>query len=112
MSYSGAHTLEATIPYFEEACEYMTQTNPSVILLLGHWNTKGLGCTSDMNVPDTYREIIDTIPQCNNEGIRDKLRYIMGHMHCNVVVEDDVGFMVSIGVSGGGGIVLCITICI
>lgn len=87
--------MEETTPYFEEACEFMTNNDPSAVLLLGHWNTKGLGCTNDMNVPDTYREIIETIPKCNTHHMKEKLRYIMGHMHCNVVVEDDVGFMVS-----------------
>lgn len=93
ISYSGAHSYEEMESSFEEACNFMTNdSNPSTILLLGHWNTPGLGCELEMNVPSTYKELLN-IPVCSS--LKNKMRYLMGHMHCNVVVEDDIGFMVA-----------------
>lgn len=92
ISYSGAHDYISTAPYLEEACDYFNANPPDAVLLLGHWNSRGLGCSSDMSVPEFYKEILE-IPSCS--GLGDKLRYVMGHLHCNTVVEPDVGFMVA-----------------
>jgi hypothetical protein len=93
LAYSGGHTYEEMLPYFEESCAYMASSGPAAVLLLGHWNTPGLGCPQEMNVPATYRQILE-VPAC--AGIADKFRYMMGHEHCNKVVEPDVGFMVNL----------------
>lgn len=91
VAYSGGHSYEDMLPYFEESCNYMTSSGVSAVLLLGHWNTPGLGCPQGMNVPSTYRQILQ-VPAC--AGLEKKIRYMMGHEHCNKVVEKDVGFMV------------------
>ena len=44
-----------------------------------------------MFVPATYHEIL-SLPAC--APIADRMKYFMGHEHCNKVVEKDVGFMV------------------
>lgn len=92
ISYSGAHDYISTAPYLEEACDYFTANPADAVLLLGHWNSRGLGCDSDMTVPSAYREMLE-IPSC--AGLSGKMRYVMGHLHCNTVVEPDVGFMVA-----------------
>lgn len=93
MSYSGGHSYNESAPYFEEACNFMTESAAAAVVLLGHWNLPGLGCTADMDVPHTYKEILSTIPACAE--LSGKMRYMMGHVHCNVVVEQDVGYMVA-----------------
>ena len=70
----------------------MSDNVVEAVLLLGHWNSPGLGCPSDMNVPATYRQLVEDIPAC--KSIENRLKYMMGHEHCNKVVEEDVGFMV------------------
>ena len=52
ISYSGAHSYDEMLPYFEEACSYLDAQAPAAVLLQGHWNTQGLGCPSEMNVPE------------------------------------------------------------
>lgn len=97
IAYSGAHTFDESSSLFDEACQHLNSetggAGADAVVLLGHWNTPGLGCPEDMNVPKTYRQLIAEIPSC--AAISDKMRYIMGHMHCNVVYEQDVGFMVA-----------------
>jgi hypothetical protein len=91
IGYSGAHTFSSMQSYFEEACTWAASNNPSVVLLLGHWNNAGDGCEVEATTPATYREIA-ALPQC--APIASKLKYFMGHKHCNYVTETDVGFMV------------------
>jgi len=92
IAYSGGHSYEEMLPYFEESCEFMTSADPEAVLLLGHWNSPGLGCPKDMFVPATYHEIL-SLPAC--APIADRMKYFMGHEHCNKVVEKDVGFMIA-----------------
>ena len=49
---TGAHSYAEMLPYFEEACTYLATQEPAAVLLQGHWNTQGLGCPSEMNVPE------------------------------------------------------------
>jgi len=95
IGYSGAHTYESMIPYFNEACSWATASNPSVVLLLGHWNSDGDGCETSATVPNVYQEM-KQLAAC--QPIANKLKYFMGHKHCNYVTEPDNGYMI-----GGGG---------
>ncbi len=95
IGYSGAHNWASQTSYFTDACNWAASTNPSVVLLLGHWNSDGDGCTSDATVPMVYQEM-KSLPAC--APIVNKLKYFEGHKHCNLVMEKDNGFMV-----GGGG---------
>lgn len=91
IGYSGAHTYEETLPYLEESCLWAQSVNPASIVLLGHWNNEGYGCEDVMTVPNLYNEL-KSIPAC--QPIASKMKYFMGHQHCNHIVEEDVGFMV------------------
>jgi len=53
-----------------------------------------------MDVP-SVRSRMESIKGCSAFG--DKLKYFMGHTHCNKVTETDVGFMVAgMGMEGCG----------
>jgi hypothetical protein len=90
--YSGAHSYEETLPLFEEACNWAQAEMPAVILLVSHWNYEGMGCETDMILPNVYKEL-SSLPSC--APVASKFRYVMGHTHANVVVEKDIGFMVA-----------------
>jgi hypothetical protein len=91
IGYSGAHTYEETLPYLEESCTWAQSVNPASIVLLGHWNNEGYGCEDLMTVPNLYTEL-KSVPAC--QPLVSKMKYFMGHQHCNHIVEQDVGYMV------------------
>jgi len=93
IGYSGAHSYESMVPYFQEACNWATANANTidVLLLVGHWNNDGDGCDSASPVPTVFTEIA-ALPECS--AVKNKLRYFMGHKHCNLITETDVGFMV------------------
>ncbi|CAE7413378.1 desi1 [Symbiodinium microadriaticum] len=92
IGYSGAHDYSETEVYFEAACNWAASTaGIDTILLLGHWNSDGDGCDADMTVPEVYKAIA-ALPAC--QPLAPKIRYMLGHAHCNLIVEEDVGFMV------------------
>jgi hypothetical protein len=95
IGYSGAHSYESMIPYFTEACEWAQTANPAVLLLVGHWNSDGDGCESSATVPNVYQEM-KSLPAC--APVANKLKYFMGHKHCNYITEADNGYMI-----GGAG---------
>jgi hypothetical protein len=85
IGFSGAHPFSATKPLFQEACAWLGGQNPkpAMALLLGHWNVENGGCESEMAVPEAYR-LIQAFPGCDSMGSR--LKYLMGHVHCNEVI--------------------------
>jgi hypothetical protein len=91
IGYSGAHTFASMQAHFNDACTWVSEANPAVLLLLGHWNSDGDGCESEATVPMIYSEIAN-LPAC--APVKDKIKYFMGHKHCNIVTEKDTGFMV------------------
>ena len=93
IGYSGAHAYESMIPYFTDACNWAAANADTIdaLLLLGHWNSDGDGCDSLSPVPTIYQELA-ALPAC--APVQSKLRYFMGHKHCNMVTETNVGFMV------------------
>jgi hypothetical protein len=97
VAFSGAHSFESMIPYFEEACNYATEVSPALIFLLGHWNEDGDGSTIASTTPGVFEEL-KILPACMKH--ESKLRYFEGHLHCNQVVDKDLGFMV--GANGMG----------
>ena len=51
-------------------------------------------------MPEVYKDI-SKLAEC--AAVKDRMRYLMGHQHCNKVVEPGVGFMVGgAGMSGCG----------
>lgn len=91
IGFSGAHSFESQLGYFEEACSWASAENADAVLLLGHWDTDNNGCPSEMSTPALYSELL-ALPAC--ASIAGKMKYFMGHKHCNMVTDPDVGFMV------------------
>jgi hypothetical protein len=91
IGYSGAHSFSTMEKSFTEACTWAQSANPDSLLLLGHWNSDGDGCDADATVPAVYKSIL-ALPAC--APLASKVRYFMGHKHCNIVTQKDVGFMV------------------
>jgi hypothetical protein len=92
MGYSGAHNYDEMVPYFEEACNWASTTSGiDAFLILGHWNSDGDGCASDMTVPSVYTNIAQ-LPAC--APVASKMKYMLGHKHCNIIMDANVGFMV------------------
>ena len=92
IGYSGAHSYEETMPYILEACAWAESQSIDVLVLLGHWNTASSGCDSDMTVSAVF-ESMKSEPAC--AGVAHKMKYFVGHSHCNMVLEENTGFMVS-----------------
>ena len=90
ITFSGSHSYGDTEDYFDEACDYMSAQAVDHVLLFGHWNNVGDG---DFN---TYTPRVFKLLQRNDkcESIKNKLKYYVGHWHCNQVLDDKVGFMI------------------
>lgn len=91
IGYSGAYAYEDQLTYLDEACTWASTADLDVFLILGHWNGAGDGCDANSTVPALYEELI-ALPSC--EPVASKMKYFMGHKHCNHVTTADVGFMV------------------
>ena len=59
--------------------------------ILGHWNSDGDGCASDATVPAVYEQL-SNLPACR--AVKNKMKYFMGHTHCNHVTQTDIGYMI------------------
>jgi len=90
VGFSGAHSMASMQAAFEEACSWAAAANPKYVLLLGHWNSDGDGCEAE-SVPEVY-SALSALPQC--APLMSRMKYFMGHKHCNVVTSPDTGFMV------------------
>mmetsp|Transcript_6123 Transcript_6123/g.9541 ORF Transcript_6123/g.9541 Transcript_6123/m.9541 type:complete len:548 (-) Transcript_6123:442-2085(-) len=101
ISYSGAYDDKAVQPFLEEACGWLSGQGDVVnAFVIGHWNDGGLGCSNGMDVP-SVRSKMESIEGCSAFG--NKLKYFMGHTHCNEVTETGIGFMVAgMGMEGCG----------
>jgi len=103
VGFSGAGTWSETKPHLEDACQYFgTQVDLAAIILLGHWNIPGMGCSSDMTT-SAVRHAMSAMPGCARFG--ELLKYIDGHSHCNVVEQwgrngEAIGFRI-----GGHGMI-------
>jgi hypothetical protein len=92
IGYSGAHTFASMETSFADACTWINSVGADSVLILGHWNSNGDGCDATSATPAVYESIVSNVPQCSN--LASKTRYFMGHKHCNIVTQADVGFMV------------------
>lgn len=100
ISFSGAETWADSQANFEEACRWADTEDPSLVVLLGHWDARNLGCEAGMAAPDVYRELL-SMPGCQRFGKR--IKYFEGHNHCNEITNPNTGFMFgSFGMSGCG----------
>jgi len=94
LGFSGAHSLESHGSLFEEACRHFEAESANHIYLLGHWNEGGLGCEPGMDVPSVF----DHLQRGPCHVVAPRMRYMMGHAHCNEAMADGRGFLL-----GGGG---------
>ncbi len=90
IGFSGAH--RAMKQYFDDACDWLVEAQPEVVLLLGHWHQENNGADFYSATPNVYNKRLLTNPKC--APIAAKIRYFMGHKHCNVVTQPNIGFMV------------------
>mmetsp|Transcript_52716 Transcript_52716/g.171437 ORF Transcript_52716/g.171437 Transcript_52716/m.171437 type:complete len:490 (+) Transcript_52716:415-1884(+) len=80
---NGAFSLDATRPFMQEACNWAaTQPSLEVLVLFGHWDTPGLGASTEMSMPAWYTEMA-ALPGCSEFDKRGMLKFVMGHTHCN-----------------------------
>lgn len=91
VGFSGAHRYATMSDYVREACDYAVTSNADALFLLGHWNNEGDGCDTDATVPNFYTEMLQ---EASCQPIASKIRYFMGHKHCNIVTKENIGFMV------------------
>jgi hypothetical protein len=90
--YSGAHELNPK--QFELACEYFDSgevaKHVSLIFLIGHWSIPLLdGCFPKMDVPSLFawmKNEESPMPTCRRLLVDEqKMMFIMGHVHSNVI---------------------------
>ena len=106
VGFSGAYELKEILPLMTEACAWLPkQKGLQLAVLVGHWDTSGLGATSSTAVPGMY-DHIKALPGCDALDERKMLKFVMGHTHCNTPHPHgraDTGFMVAgFGMEGCG----------
>jgi len=110
VGFSGAFSLEESSPLMSEACSWVGEQvkngDMDAVLLVGHWDTDGMGASAEMAVPAFYKEMaaLDGCKELDAQGIdysisvvplfqisnsdffpvADKFKFFMGHTHCNV----------------------------
>jgi hypothetical protein len=90
IGFSNAYDWEDTKPYFEEACQWVKDTNPALVFLIGHWNGQNGGCSAGMATEDAFTRV-KKIAGCDTLGTR--LKFVEGHKHCNQVKEPNTGYV-------------------
>ena len=94
----NAYLWEQVEPHFKRACEWVEDTAPALVLVVGHWFGGNWGAPAGMGTEDVYRTM-QTLPGCDKLG--GKLKYLVGHVHANKVLETNTGFMIgSFGING------------
>ncbi|CAE7949348.1 INP53 [Symbiodinium sp. KB8] len=86
-------------PFVKEACTFMKQKNPDLVLLLGHWNKPGSGCTTGWDVPNVTAWALDhsdcaafrgesgEAPYGSKGKAATRMKFIVGHQHCNCMTS-------------------------
>jgi hypothetical protein len=92
MSFSGAHTFEESQPLFDDACKVVSEQKPKWFIVLGHWSDGDAGCQPGMYAPAIHDYII-TVDGCKE--MADRIKWIEGHIHCNIVLKSNTGFRVA-----------------
>jgi len=90
IGFSNAFDWNANQPYFEEACAWVQQAQPELVVMMGHWNSVDHGCATTMDTDDVYTRVRQ-ISGCSELGTR--LKYVEGHKHCNFVQRNNTGFL-------------------
>merc|ERR1712224_291075 len=92
ISFSGQATWEDYGPYFKEACSWVKEEDPALIVLMGHWNKDNKGCSDGMATNEVHERLL-TLDGCP-DYFDTRLKYFMGHTHCHVIEEKNTGFRV------------------
>lgn len=87
VGFSGAYTLEQSLPYMKEACTWFGEKAEDgkleVAMMVGHWDVAGMGASDAMATPGFY-EHMKVLPGCKELDAKGMLKFFMGHTHCNV----------------------------
>jgi hypothetical protein len=98
IGFSCAYDLQPIVARLSEACAWLpTQPGLEVAVLMGHWDTKNMGASADTMTPGIY-EHARTLPGCKELDAKRRLKFVMGHTHCNIPHPhgyNDTGFMVA-----------------
>merc|ERR1711920_1033615 len=90
IGFSSSYDWDVSLPYFQEACEWVGSTQPALAVLVGHWNSQNSGCLQGMTTSSIYHRV-RKMTGCDTLGTR--LKYVEGHKHCNLVKENNTGFL-------------------
>lgn len=90
IGFSNAYSWEENLPFFQDACAWVAETKPDLVMLMGHWNGVNDGCVADMDTEHAFAKA-SKLEGCKNLGSR--LKYVTGHKHCNYVIENNTGFL-------------------
>jgi len=101
IGYSGAYSLNQTLPYMREACAWLGKKYATgqvqIGMLVGHWDVPVLGCAPEMAGPQFYDQMAK-LPGCDTLSAQNNLKFFMGHTHCNLPHphgKAGAGFMVA-----------------
>jgi len=85
--------------FVSEACTFMKQKDPKLVLFLGHWNMAGSGCPAGRDVPTVTKWALENTNCSAFKGSQgqtpfgqigraaSRLKFIVGHGHCNCMTN-------------------------
>lgn len=84
--------------FVTEACSFMKEKNPDLVLMLGHWNKPGAGCKDGWDVPNVSQWALDhsdcaafkgtgQSPYGPAKTAATRLKFVVGHQHCNCMTN-------------------------
>merc|ERR1712050_796064 len=57
IGFSNSYEWNATEAHFAEACQWVENTKPALVFLMGHWNGENAGCSGGMSTEDAYTRV-------------------------------------------------------
>jgi len=91
LGYSGAHKWIHSVSDFRKGCSWFAeQKGLDVVMLLTHWNAEDSGCSVGMSGTSVHKKMLE-LPEC--KPLASKIKYFVGHTHCNMISEQGLGFM-------------------
>jgi hypothetical protein len=90
IGFSNTEAWQEAEAHFKEACQWASTEQPELIVLLGHWNSGGMGCAQGMDTPSAYERVIQ-LDGCS--ALRSRIKWVEGHKHCNQILKNNTGFL-------------------